>query len=49
MPATKELNNAVQVFPSNIVAGMFHFAKEPMFEIAATDRAAYEKAPEVKF
>lgn len=47
--ATKELNNAVQVFPSNIVAGMFHFAKEPMFEIAATDRAAYEKAPEVKF
>lgn len=47
--ATKELNNAVQVFPSNIVAGMFHFAKEPMFEIAATDRTAYEKAPEVKF
>lgn len=47
--ATKELNNAVQVFPSNIVAGMFHFTKEPMFEIAANDRAAYEKAPEVKF
>lgn len=47
--ATKELNNAVQVFPSNIVANMFHFGKEPMFEIAATERAAYEKAPEVKF
>lgn len=47
--ATKELNNAVQVFPSNIVANMFHFTKEPMFEIAAADRAAYEKAPEVKF
>lgn len=47
--ATKELNNAVQVFPSNIVAGMFHFTKEPMFEIAASERAAYEKAPEVKF
>lgn len=47
--ATKELNNAVQTFPGNILAGMFGFHKEPMFEVSATERAAVEKAPEVKF
>ena len=31
--ATKELNNAVQTFPANLIAGMFGFRKEPMFEI----------------
>lgn len=31
--ATRELNNAVQTFPSNIFAKMFGFQKEPMFEI----------------
>ncbi|MDO4208800.1 MAG: LemA family protein [bacterium] len=47
--ATKELNNAVQTFPGNIFANMFGFHKEPMFEIAPEQRAAHEKAPEVKF
>ncbi len=47
--ATKELNNAVQTFPANIVAGMFGFQKEPMFEIAATDRETLDKAPEISF
>ncbi len=47
--ATKELNNAVQTFPGNLLAGMFGFHTEPMFEIPAADRAAHEKAPEVKF
>lgn len=47
--ATKELNNAVQTFPGNILAGMFGFHTEPMFEIAAQDRATMEKAPEIKF
>ena len=47
--ATKELNNAVQSFPSNIIAGMFGFKKEPMFESPASDRAAHEKAPEIQF
>lgn len=46
---TKELNNAVQTFPANIIAGMFGFHKEPMFEIAPEQRAAHEKAPEIKF
>ena len=47
--ATRELNNAVQTFPSNILAGMFGFKKEPMFEIPQEDRATIEKTPEIKF
>lgn len=47
--ATKELNNAVQTFPANLIAGMFGFNKEPMFEIPREERAIYDKAPEVKF
>lgn len=46
---TKELNTAVQSFPANILAGMFGFHTEPMFEIAAEERAAVEKAPKVEF
>ena len=46
---TKELNNAVQTFPSNIFAGMFGFHKEPMFEVPQAERAIVEKAPEIKF
>lgn len=47
--ATRELNNAVQTFPGNLVAGMFGFHKEPMFEIAAEERATVEKAPKIEF
>lgn len=47
--ATRELNNAVQVFPSNIIAQMFGFHKEVMFEIPQTGREAMDKAPEIKF
>lgn len=47
--ATRELNNAVQTFPSNIFAGMFGFQKEPMFEVPKEERATIEKAPEIKF
>lgn len=47
--ATRELNNAVETFPSNILAGMFGFTRQPMFEIPQESRAAVEKAPEIKF
>ena len=47
--ATKELNVGVQSFPANIIAGMFGFHAEPMFEIPQTERAAIEKAPEIQF
>ena len=29
----KKFNNKVMVFPSNIVAGLFHFEEQPMFEV----------------
>ena len=47
--ATRELNNAVQTFPSNLLAGMFGFHKEPMFEIPEIERAQHEKTPEIQF
>ena len=40
--ATRELNNAVETFPSNLFA-------EPMFEVPQAERADYDRAPEVKF
>ena len=47
--ATRELNNAVETFPSNIFAKIFGFKKEPMFEVPQEERATYDKAPEIKF
>ena len=47
--ATRELNNVVQTFPANLLAGMFGFHKEAMYEIEASQRAAVEKAPEIQF
>ena len=47
--ATRELNNKVQTFPSNILAGMVGFQKEPMFEVPKEERASMEKAPEISF
>ena len=47
--ATKELNNGVQKFPAVLFAGMFGFHQEPMFEVPQEERAAVQKAPEVKF
>lgn len=46
--ATKEYNNAVETFPSNILAGMFGFRKEVMFDLGE-QRSALEEAPKIKF
>jgi len=46
--ATKELNNAVETFPSNILAGMFGFKREPMFDLGA-GRSNAEEAPKLNF
>ena len=40
------MNNKVQMFPSNIVAGMFNFTKEEFFEV---DEAVEREAPKVDF
>jgi len=47
--STKELNTEVQKFPSNIIANIFGFKKESMFEIPEADKKEYDKAPEIKF
>lgn len=47
--ATREYNNAVLTFPGNILAGMFGFHKEPMYEIAPEQRAQVEAAPKIEF
>jgi LemA protein len=47
--ATKELNIAVQKFPNNILAGMFGFKSEPMFDLGVAGREQMDVAPEVKF
>ena len=47
--ATKEYNNAVQTFPSNIIAGMFSFNKESMFDVGTAEREKLDEAPKVSF
>ncbi len=44
--AAREMNVRVESFPSNIVAGMFHFAKAEYFEM---ENPAERAVPEVKF
>lgn len=46
--ATKELNNAVETFPSNIIAGMFGFHKEIMFDLGE-QRSTLQDAPKIQF
>lgn len=47
--ATKELNNAIESIPSNIVAGMRGMKTQPMFDVGTAQREVLDKAPEVKF
>lgn len=44
----RDLNTAIQVFPSNILAGMFHVSAVEFFQLDAADAAAKEPV-EVKF
>ena len=46
--ATKELNVATEMFPSNLIATLFNFKREPMFELGEK-RAAIEEPPQIKF
>lgn len=46
--ATRELNVAVEMFPSNIVAALFNFRREAMFELGDA-RAAAEQPPKIQF
>lgn len=43
----RDLNTKIEMFPSNIIAGMFSFKKREFFEVE--DMASVEKPVEVKF
>jgi len=47
--ATKELNNAIESIPSNIVAGIRGMQTQPMYDVGSAQREVMDKAPEVKF
>jgi len=46
--ATKELNTAVEVFPSNLVATLFNFKREMMFDLGE-QRTTVEEPPKIQF
>ncbi|MBP8959702.1 MAG: LemA family protein [Bacteroidales bacterium] len=45
---TKKLNVAVEMFPSNIIAILFNFKREPMFELGK-EKATMEQPPQIRF
>ena len=47
--ATTEYNNAVETFPSNLIANNFGFKREVLFEIVAERRAEMEEPPKIQF
>jgi LemA protein len=46
--ATKELNVSTEVFPSNLIATLFNFKREPLFELG-DQRAVVEEPPKIQF
>ena len=46
--ATKELNTAIEMFPANIIAGMFGFRREMMYDLGA-ERELLQQAPQISF
>ena len=46
--ATKELNVATELFPSNLIATLFNFKRETMLELG-DQRAAAEQPPKIQF
>ncbi|MDR2233773.1 MAG: LemA family protein [Tannerella sp.] len=47
--ATKEYNNQVETFPANLLAGMFGFRREKMFDVGEAQRAQLDTPPTVSF
>ena len=44
-----DLNNKIEMFPSNIIASMFQFTKQEFFELDEDEAQAAKKAVQVKF
>jgi len=47
--ATTEYNNAVETFPSNLIANNFNFKREIMFDLGTDSRTRMEEPPTIKF
>jgi len=47
--ATKELNNSVESFPSNLIANSFGFSRQPMYELTGDQRITMEEPPQINF
>lgn len=47
--SVKNFNTKLKVFPTNIFAGMLHFAPATFFDVAEGERADVEKPVDVKF
>jgi len=47
--ATRELNNSVESFPSNLIAGTFGFTRQPMYELTGEQRQTMEQPPQINF
>jgi LemA protein len=47
--ATKEYNVSIEVFPANILAGMFNFHRETMFDLGTEQRQAFDEPPKAQF
>lgn len=47
--ATTEYNNAVETFPSNLIASNFGFKREVMFDLGNEARTRMEEPPAIKF
>lgn len=47
--AARDLNTKIQVFPTNIFAGMLGFKQRDFFEVDAGEQAAVNQAPDVEF
>jgi LemA protein len=46
--ATKEMNVATELFPSNLIATLFNFRRESMFDLG-DQRQSAEQPPEIRF
>ncbi len=47
--ATTEYNNAVETFPSNLIANNFGFKREIMFDLGTDTRKQMEEPPKIQF
>ena len=45
----RDLNTKIQTFPSNIIAGIFHFVNRDFYQLEESEQKLAEKPTEVKF